>query len=293
MVSESEISALIRLLDDPDDFIFNEVKTKLLSYGDEVIPFLEDYWESNPMDITSQGRIEDIIQQIQHDAIKNELANWKNSESPDLLEGILLINKFQYPDLDVKHVTDKLEQIKRDVWIELNNNLTSFEKINVINQVLFNIYEFTGNKQNYHSPSNSYLSDVLESKKGNPLTLSIIYLIITQKLNLPIFGVNLPSHFILCYIDEHSVNVEADIKDHGQILMYINPFSRGTIFNRREIERFLKQLKIPIKESYFEPCDNVSIIRRVINNLIYSYNKQGYKNKVNDLMSLLMILEDS
>lgn len=292
MVSESEISALISLLDDPDDFIFNEVKTKLLSYGDEVIPFLEDYWESNPMNLKYQSRIENIIQQIQHDAVKGELANWKKKESPDLLEGILLINKFQYPDLDIKHVTEKLEQIKRDVWIELNNNLTSFEKINIINQVLFDIYGFSGNKQNYHAPNNSYLSDVLDSKKGNPLSLSIIYLIITQKLGLPVFGVNLPSHFILCYIDEFSVNEEADIKDHGQILMYINPFSRGTIFNRKEIERFLTQLKIPVKQEYFEPCDNVAIIRRVINNLIYSYNKLGYKDKVDDLTSLLMILED-
>lgn len=292
MVSQSEISALISLLDDPDDFIFNEVKTKLLSYGNEVIPFLEDYWESNPLDIKSQSRIEDIIQLIQHDGVKVELNEWKNSENPDLLEGVLLINKFQYPDLDVSQITEKLEQIKRDIWIEINNNFTSFEKINIINQVLFDIYGFQGNKQNYHAPSNSYISDVLETKKGNPLSLSIIYLIVTQKLQLPIYGVNLPSHFILCYLDEFNINPEANLEDNGDILMYINPFSRGTIFNKKEIERFLNQLKIPLKDSYFDPCTNIEIIRRLINNLIYSYNKLGYKNKVDDLTSLLEILNN-
>ncbi len=292
MLPKNEISALISLLDDPDDFVFNEVKSKLLSYGSDVIPFLENFWESNPLDIQSQSRIENIIQQIQQDAIVVGLKEWKSESEPDLLEGMLLLNKFQYPDLDVQPIRDKIDQIKRDIWIELNNNLTSFEKINIINQVLFDIYGFSGNKQNYHSPNNSYLSDVFETKKGNPLSLSVIYLLVTQQLGLPVYGVNLPSHFILCYLDELNINFEATPEEQeSEVLMYINPFSRGTIFNKKEIERFLAQLKIEVKPSYFEPCTTIEIIKRVINNLMFSYEKQGYKHKVEDLKALQAVLD--
>lgn len=292
MIPENEISALISLLDDPDDFIYNEVKNKLLSLGDDVIPVLENYWENNPLDIDSQSRIEDIIQKIQYDSVYEGLKNWKNQENPNLLEGVLLVNRYQYPDLDTKAITDKIEQIKRDIWIEINNDLTAFEKINIVNQVIFHIYEFSGNKKNYHSPKNSFLSNVLETKKGNPLSLAIIYLLVTQELGLPVYGVNLPSHFVLAYMDENLVNplIEEDSQD--EVLFYINPFSRGTIFNSKEIESFLTQLNLPKKDEYFKPCSSVTIIRRVLNNLGYSYEKLGYKDKMEDMEKLLAILRD-
>ncbi len=290
MTNDSKISALIQLLDDPDDFIFNEVKTQLLTYGDAVIPLLEDYWEQNPLEAEALSRIEDIIQEIQHGGVKSALKEWSSQIDPDLLEGVLLINQFQYPDLDVQIIKDKIEQIRRDVWIELHNGLTSFEKVNVINQVIFDIHGFGGNKQNYHSPTNSYLSDVIESKKGNPISLSVIYLLVAQDLGLPIYGVNLPSHFVLCFLDENNINPSVDENKQDEVLMYINPFSRGTIFNRKEIERFLNQLNIPIKEDYFVPCTNKDIIKRVINNLIYSFQKQGNTEKVDQLISLKEVL---
>jgi len=290
LTNDSKISALIQLLDDPDDFIFNEVKTQLLTYGDAVIPLLEDYWEQNPLEAEALSRIEDIIQEIQHGGVKSALKEWSSQIDPDLLEGVLLINQFQYPDLDVQIIKDKIEQIRRDVWIELHNGLTSFEKVNVINQVIFDIHGFGGNKQNYHSPTNSYLSDVIESKKGNPISLSVIYLLVAQDLGLPIYGVNLPSHFVLCFLDENNINPSVDENKQDEVLMYINPFSRGTIFNRKEIERFLNQLNIPIKEDYFVPCTNKDIIKRVINNLIYSFQKQGNTEKVDQLISLKEVL---
>lgn len=293
LIPENEISALISLLDDPDDFVYNEVKNKLLSLGDDVIPVLESYWENNPLNNDAMSRIEDIIQKIQYDTVYEGLKKWKDKENPSLLEGILLINKYQYPDLDSKAITEKLEQIKRDIWIEINNELTAFEKVNVVNQVLFHIYEFSGNKKNYHSPKNSFLSNVLETKKGNPLSLAIIYLLVTQELGLPIYGVNLPSHFVLAYMDENIVNPFVDDENKEDVLFYINPFSRGTIFNKKEIESFLTQLNLPQKPEYFEPCTPIIIIRRVLNNLGYSYEKLGYKSKMEDMEKLLAIFKDS
>jgi regulator of sirC expression with transglutaminase-like and TPR domain len=129
---------------------------------------------------------------------------------------------------------------------------------------------------------------VLEAKKGNPLLLSILYSILAQGLNIPIFGVNLPEHFILAYRDEMAEMMEPG--EEEPILFYINPFSRGAVFSRREIDDFLKQLKLDPIRSFYETCSNVDIIRRQIRNLIIAYEKLGYPNKVEDLKRLLEAL---
>jgi hypothetical protein len=152
------------------------------------------------------------------------------------------------------------------------------------------VHEFSGNKKNFHSPQNSYINNVLETKKGNPLTLSIIYAHIAQELHLPIKGVNLPSHFVLCYMDENNSMpiIQPEENSYG-VLFYINPFSRGTIFNQHEITHFLTQLKIDPRPEYYTPCSNLEMIKRVITNLIFSYEKSGYEDKVEDLKQLIAL----
>lgn len=290
MINQNEIKALISLLDDPDEFIYNDVKSKLMELGEESIPFLEEHWESHPMNVESQSRIEDLIQKIQFENTKNELEKWISKDSPDLLRGALLINQFQYPDLDVKPVLETLERIKRDIWLELNPNLTSFETIKVINKILFEEYGFKGNKTNYHAPHGSFLSNVIENKKGNPLSLSIVYLLVTQDMGLPIYGVNLPSHFVLCYLDEQMTNIHLTEMESEDVLIYINPFSKGTMFDKREIDSFLFQLNLPQKEEFYSPCTNKDIIKRMVNNLIFSYEKLGYADKAEVMKEILYLL---
>ncbi|MGB1040625.1 MAG: transglutaminase-like domain-containing protein [Flavobacteriales bacterium] len=289
MKDNKQIIALISLLDDPDEFIYNEVKNKLMSLGDETIPFLEEYWETNAMNATSQSRIEELIQEIQFDTTFSNIEKWLESDSQNLMRGALLINQIQYPDLDPKLVLDTIEKIKRDIWLEINPNLTSFEIIKVVNRILFNEYGFSSNKKNYHSPHSSFLSNVIESKKGNPLSLAIIYLLVTQDLGLPIYGVNLPSHFVLCYLDEKNTNVHLDEFHSEDVLIYINPFSKGTLFDKNEIDSFLSQLNLDSKPEFYSPCSNKDIIKRMVNNLVFSYEKMGYSDKA-DIMSKILDL---
>jgi len=149
---------------------------------------------------------------------------------------------------------------------------------------------FSGNKQNYHAPQNSYFNNVLSSKKGNPLSLAILYSILAQQLDIPIFGVNLPSHFVLAYRDDNAIMEMISGESNNGVMFYINPFSRGTIFNSQEIEQFLKQLQLEPDRKYFEPCTNLDMVKRMISNLIYSYEKLGYPDKVNELKELQQAL---
>jgi regulator of sirC expression with transglutaminase-like and TPR domain len=286
-LSNKEITALINLLDDPDDTIFSTVKDKLLTVGEKVIPVLENAWETsfNPL---LQTRIENIIHRIQFEKVTEALKSWKKSRSKDLWEGALLIARYQYPDLQETKLLKQLQLIKQDIWLELNENLTALEKVKVINHILFDVHRYSGNTENYHAPENSYLNKVIENKKGNPLSLSILYLLIAQQLELPISGINLPEHFVLAYIDEHAA---PEIQGEDRLLFYINPFSKGAVFSRKEIDMFLKQLNIAPEKSYYTPCNNIHIVRRLIRNLISAYTRSGNSEKVQELEEMIQVLD--
>ena len=286
MINPTEVNSLIRLLDDPDTEIFTHVHDKLLSYGNEAVGYLEHAWEE-AFDPIQQERIANLVHEIQFGIVKNDLKLWYQSGAFDLLQGILVINRYQYPDLDEQKVINQIEAIKRDVWLQMMNEASPAEQVKLINHVFYNIYGFSGNTTNHLDPQNSYISQVLESKRGNQISLAIIYSIIAQKLDIPVYGVNLPQHFILAYLDD---TLQSEFE--GGILFYINAFNKGFIFGRRDVDMFLKQLNLKFDKQFYEPCSNSAIIKRVLRNLISAYENLGSAEKVAEINELLGILDD-
>lgn len=282
--NSKEIESLIRLLDDPDAEIFEHVHDKLKSYGSEVIEYLENAFEK-AFDPIQQDRIANLVHEIQFGTLKTELQLWHQGGAFDLLQGALILNKYQYPDLDEQKIINQIEAIKRDIWLQMIYDASPAEHVKLINHVLYSIHGFSGNTANHQDPQNSYLSQVLETKKGNQISLAIIYSIIAQKLDIPIYGVNLPQHFILAYVDE---SLESEFE--GGILFYINAFNKGFIFGRRDVDMFLKQLNLKAEKQFYEPCSNTDIIKRILRNLISAYEALGSTDKVRELNELLDIV---
>lgn len=281
-----EVIALITLLDDPDDGIYSEVKNRFIVLGPPAIPHLETAWE-NSFDALMQKRIEGIIHTIQFKALQNALKYWAENEQDDLFKGCSIIARYQYPDLDENKLKKQLNQIKQDVWLELHDDLTALEKVKIINHILFEVHQFGGNITNYHAPQNSFINVVLETKKGNPVMLSVIYTLICKELQIPVYGVNLPQHFVLAYVNDLANLFDPSHKTlSDNILFYVNPFSKGLVFNQSDIDSFIKQLKIEPETKYYLPCSNLDIIKRILNNLIYSFDKMGYAEKVKELKDL-------
>ncbi|MCC8410864.1 transglutaminase-like domain-containing protein [Mucilaginibacter sp. UR6-1] len=285
MLNTAEINSLIKLLDDPDQEIFEHVHQKLRSLGGGAIEHLEAAF-TEAFDPLLQERIANLVHEIQFGLLKNDLKLWIHSGAFDLLQGALIINRYQYPDLDEQKVINQIEAIKRDIWLQMMNEGSPVEQVKLINHVFYNIYGFSGNTTNHQDPQNSYLNQVLETKKGNQISLAIIYSIVAQKLDIPVYGVNLPQHFILAYLDEGSQS-----EFESGILFYINAFNKGFIFGRRDVDMFLKQLKLNPDKQFYEPCSNTDIIKRVIRNLISAYEHLGSADKVTELNELLEIVE--
>jgi regulator of sirC expression with transglutaminase-like and TPR domain len=285
------LQALIELMDDPDEGIYAHVRDKLLEYGPDAIQYLESNWEERDFGLVFQSRIETLIHEIQFEECKRQLSKWYASSHKDLLQGAIIIAKYQYPGLDEKAIYQFIERMRRDCWLELNPNLTAFESVRIINKIFYDQYGFKGNSQNYTSPVNSYINTVIETKKGNPLSLCILYSIVAQQLDLPIYGVNLPNHFILAFMDDHGTGRFLSRANKHGVLFYINAFSRGSMFQKEDIDNFLKGLNLPYSPAHYEPCSNSDIIRRMITNLIAAFQQVGNLEKVNELIELRGLLD--
>lgn len=279
--------AMISLLDDTDSEVIDTVTGNLLQQGIQVIPELERAWEETPSE-KLQSRLENLIQEIQFKGVKDDLSRWIKGGAEYILEGAFYIARFQFPDISFAKVNDKIETMRKDAWLEINNNLTALEKVRILNYVMFDLHKFGRNNADFYSPQNSYINQVFETRKGNPISLSIIYLSVAWKLGLPIYGVNLPKNFILAYKDEYRQHDSID--ESEDILFYINPYNRGAVLGRREIDYFIAQQQIKPHPSFYVPCSNVDIIIRLINNLILSYEKLGYTNKISRMKELLTIM---
>lgn len=286
MKTDKSILALVQLIDDPDEQIFEHVRDRLMEHGSQAIPFLESSWENDDYGLVFQSRIETLIHDIQFNVIKDELKAWIESPEKDLLEGSIIISRYQYPNIEERRIHDKIQAIRKDIWLEINEGQTALEKVRIFNHVFYGKYGFVGNSKDYHSPQNSYIYKVLEMRKGNPLSLSILYSIIAQSLDMPVYGVNLPNHFVLTYLDENNTFAMMNQENKHGNLFYINAFSKGGIFDKSEIDEFLKRLNKPLHREYYEPCSNSAIITRMLTNLIASFQQSGSSEKVRELIEL-------
>ena len=276
-MEDKELKALVSLLDEEDPEVLTQVEQKIISLGDTVIPYLEQQWEQqfNPV---VQRRLEELIHTVQFDILRERLSAWKQGDM-DLLEGMWLVSTYHYPDLELEQLKKDLEQVYYDVWLEFKPEAHPFDKIRLLNSVFFSKLKFRANTKNFHSPGNSMINVVLETKKGNPTSLCIIYMLVAQKLKLPVSGVNLPNLYILVYKAEETQ-------------FYINVFNRGLIFSKSDIDNYLGHLNLTAKDIFYEPCENLETIKRVIRSLIVSFEKLGDPQKAEEIKILLNAISD-
>lgn len=278
-MKESEIKALVTLLDDDDIEVVQHVEKQLRTIGGSVIPLLEDHWQENGLNPILQKKIEDLIHDLQYNLLVSRLLEWKNGGYQDLLEGMWIVATYQYPDLSLEKLRQSINDIYFDVWLEFRDDLHPHDQVRILNQFFFEKYKFISNTKNFHSPANSMLNQVFEQRKGNPISLCVIYMLIARRLGMPVSGVNLPSLFVLTY-------------KNPQIQFYVNVFNRGLIFSKADISNYIKQMHLLPQDSFYQPCTNLDIVCRVLRNLIVSFEKVSDVERVNEVEKVLKLLMD-
>lgn len=283
-----ELEAILNLLDDPDPQVSREVTGYLIGKGASIVPELEKLWEQSANE-DLQERIENIIDDIQFHTTFDGLLRWRQKGAGDLLEGAFWLSKYQYPDLQQNEVFDLINQMVDECATLMRHPLPPLENIRIINHVVYQVNKFSGSRSGFFTPQNFYINNVIERQKGNPLSLGLIYIVVAQRLNLPVYGTNLPVNFLLGYWP-HVPNGEVA---QAPVHFFINPYSSGAPLSQTEVMQFLKKQNITPAPEYFAPMNNTQIILRFINNLIFAYDKMGYPYKVRPLTKLKSTLMEA
>jgi len=281
---------LISLIDEPNEEMFFSIRDKISTYGKDAIPFLEEAWMSAKSDEDVE-RIENLIDDIRFTDLYYELQNWSYFHSNDLIKAFLLLSQFRYPDLNVEKYTEKYNRLRQNIWLEINPNLTALEKVKVLNHIFYDVYKFRGKLPIQVKLNDYYLNDLLDTQKGSATALGILYISIAQSMDIPIFGVDLHHHFVLAYMDDTIETKEANKYSVEDVLFYIAMINKGSIFTKKDIKRFLKQIEFEEKPEYFLPCSNKQAVRRLIKELISIYTSDKKPEKAEMLNNLLNALD--
>ncbi|TAM98475.1 MAG: hypothetical protein EPN39_09045 [Chitinophagaceae bacterium] len=285
-----EISALLQLIDDPDQEVFDTVANKILHYGVKIIPSLESLWEETP-DEKVQERIELLIHRVHYQNLQADFKEWTHEEEPDLFDGSLMVARYRYPGLNMNSLIYELDKIKRNIWLELNNYLTALERANVLNSMIYSYFSMKGAEVSYSRANQFYMNNVIESRKGNSISIGILYQMLCAQLDIPIYAVHIPKQYILAYFS-HPVDFTLPETIHPQdIQFFIDPM-QGQIYTVKDIEVYLKKINAPLKDFYFKPLSNRSIIRLLLTELSKCYENKKDLYRSEELIALADMLKD-
>jgi len=289
MQKEAEISALFKLIDDPDEEVFNTIADRLLNYGTPIIPDLEHLWE-NTLDEATLERIEIMIYKLRLQDLKEAFIEWKSKPDPSLFEGALLVTKFQYPELAIDSFRHLMEKIRRNIWLELNNYLTPLEQANVIRNILFSYYQIKGVEVNYEKPEEFLISAPLQSKKGNAIANTLLYAELCQQLEIQAQFINIPKQCIIAFYAS-DWDPEEIVANPQEVIQFYVEGTTGNAFSQKDLDQYMIRSNIEPKNSYYKALSNVKIIKKHLLEFAKCFSSPTLQYKQKDLTDLANLLD--
>ena len=254
--SEARISALIALLADDDPEVGDTILGHLRKAGDAALPGLELALDDpNP---TLSERARSLLDEMHQDTVVEDIRQFAASGAVNLEQGLLLVSRLNEPDLNTEAYSKRLSRMAEDLMIRLDPGDGVDAMLNTWSRYLFDEQGFSGNSDDYYNQDNSYLHTVLKHRRGIPISLSSLYIILAQRLGLPIHGVGMPGHFLVKF-------------DDGREIRVIDPFHKGRVLDREGCSQLLRGLGLSFDDRYLEPVTTHYILERTLKNLIGVY----------------------
>jgi regulator of sirC expression with transglutaminase-like and TPR domain len=277
----SELVSLIKLLDDDDEIIYGIAKERLIASGDATLALIAERY-GHPDEGILNKRLQEITQEITFTKLKEQFRAFKRKYEGalDLEEGAFLIARIGNPVFDQKPAVEKLNALATELDGRLDHIQEPEDIIRTVNQYFFVDKQFRGNSEDYYNLDSHYINRVLDTKTGVPIALSTIYLLVARRLNIPVYGIGMPAHFIVRY--------ELNNKN-----IYVDPFHEGRVLKKEDCMEFLLAAGYEFREEYLEPVSTAQIMERMLRNLIVVYERLKSKAQIERLLQYVDILNSN
>ena len=280
MTSKTEIESLLVLMDDPDPFVQESVQNRLQELGERAVPLLDEY-RTEIKGKEAKDKISEVIHKLTFETLEQDFTELLENgvkTRKSLERAVFTLARFGNPTLRISNYQSKLDHFAQIVEPQIKYKLDEKRKMKRYLKFIFEDLNFQGDSEDYHAPENCFLDQVIERRKGLPISLSLIVMFIAHRLDLPFFGINMPIHFMLNYVG-----------DKEELL--IDPYDNGAIVTYDQCYFFLKKNNIEPRPEHFQMATNLDIILRCIRNLIHSYERKEQMERVEDLGKLLTVAE--
>lgn len=275
-----EIYALVRLLDDPDPFVQQQVSRRLIELGEKAVPIL-DQIRSKEKDSIYYERLDRIMYELTEGHFELEMAERINAgidSITDLENAMFTLSKFDEPTLDMKPFRTFLDNLAAQAFDYTARVQGEKERVEAFLHFMFHNSGFHGRLEEYHVPENSFIHSTIQQKTGLPLALAMVVLFVSRRVGLDLQGMNMPIHFMLLYRMERQT-------------LFIDPFGDGQFATYDQCYYFLKQNGVTPRADHFRPAPPKEMFSRSLRNLIFSYQKQNILHKANRVQTLLNMVE--
>jgi hypothetical protein len=287
MNNTGEINALLRLLEDPDQSVYNSVSERILHYGNAILPKLESSWQicNDPIAIV---RIETIMRRLHLNNLHQEFTQWFHSKKPALLQGGFLLGRFFQQNPDEDGLRKLIKSMYQSCWLELNDYLTPLEQVNVINSIFYSHYKFNGLNTEHLEAIHFNMHHVADTRNGNTYSLGILYQILCEMLDIPVYMVQLPRHVLLAYFNHEFEYRDLTQSAQLKIQFYIDANS-GILYSQNDVDAYIKKFKLSIEPHHFNPLSNTEIVTCSLQALKGVYEETDYDDKRFEVEALLKL----
>ena len=275
---DSEIRALISLLDDDSAYVLERVTSRLRELGQSEAERIRR--AALDADLIVRHRAGSVLAQIERDAVVDEVRMMVVADAFDLERTAILLAQTEYGDVDKAWVVNELNRWATRVREALETVDGSDDRAMAARfaETLYGDGGFTGNLDAYYDTDNSYLNRVLEEKRGIPISLATVGLLVAERLGLPVDGIGMPTHFLLGWRS-----------GDGHIL--IDTFNGGQIIETSACKQRLDQVGVVWRDSYLEPVSDQQVALRMVANLFLIYQQKNDQDHVDTLGRMAAALQ--
>lgn len=218
--------------------------------------------------------------------VADDLEHALNAPGADLAPAALAIARVEYPALDAEPYLDLIDDMGNNASRRLAGVTgTSSEAIGLLNEYLFEEEGFSGNRENYEDPRNSFLNEVLDRRRGIPITLAVIYMEVARRAGVEVTGVNFPGHFLL----RAGSPLGADD-------LIIDPFHGGAMLSEFDCRQLLRSHvgdEAAFDGSLLAPATRHDIVVRMLVNLKRLYVRMRSFPQARFVSTLLLTVNPS
>ncbi|MGD0815234.1 MAG: transglutaminase-like domain-containing protein [Verrucomicrobiota bacterium] len=276
-LDEKQRRALVSLLADDDPNVYRTVREKIISYGPASVPWLHEHTLSN--DPVLRRRAHEIVSHFARQTADTQLLAFclNQGEDFDLEQSALLLSRTQYPDINPEAYSALLDDFAGELRDRLDLNGDPSMILRITSDYLFRELKFTGDEHNFYDPDNSYFNRVMDRRLGNPISLSLVYLLVARRLRLPMAGIGLPGHFLCRYQSTRSE-------------VFVDAFRGGCLMTKADCIKRVLQLRQRFDESCLAPVSSRRILLRICANLHQIYTQRKSAEQVERLQRYLIAL---